>query len=60
MDGGRRSDGHALSRRGVSLRRGTLMAVLAHGRPLLTTEPQVATPNGAWREDLADFGRKYA
>ncbi|MCO5192082.1 MAG: glycosyltransferase family 4 protein [Anaerolineae bacterium] len=31
-------------RDGVSLRRGTLMAVLAHGRPLLTTEPQVATP----------------
>ena len=29
---------------GVSLRRGTLMAVLAHGRPLLTTAPTVPTP----------------
>jgi polysaccharide biosynthesis protein PslF len=29
---------------GVSLRRGTLMAVLAHGRPLLTTSPTVPTP----------------
>ena len=27
-------------RDGVSLRRGTLMAVLAHGRPLVSTEPQ--------------------
>ena len=31
-------------RDGVSLRRGTLMAALAHGRPLISTQPQVATP----------------
>ncbi len=29
---------------GLSLRRGTLMAVLAHGRPLLSTTPAVDTP----------------
>ena len=31
-------------RDGVSLRRGTLMAALAHKRPLLSTLPQIPTP----------------
>ncbi|MCB8967814.1 MAG: glycosyltransferase family 4 protein [Ardenticatenaceae bacterium] len=37
-------------RDGVSLRRGTLMAVLAHGRPLITTLPLTPTPELAHGE----------
>lgn len=31
-------------RDGVSLRRGTLMAALAHGRPIVSTQPETAAP----------------
>jgi glycosyltransferase involved in cell wall biosynthesis len=37
---------------GVSLRRGTLMAILAHGRPLLTTQPLVPVPELAHRRHM--------
>jgi glycosyltransferase involved in cell wall biosynthesis len=39
-------------RDGVSLRRGTLMAVLAHGRPLLTTSPASPTPELAHGQNV--------
>lgn len=39
-------------RDGVSLRRGTLMAVLAHGRPLITTQPIAAIPELVHGENL--------
>ncbi len=39
-------------RDGVSLRRGTLMAALAHGRPLLTTEPRAAAPELRHRHNV--------
>jgi glycosyltransferase involved in cell wall biosynthesis len=39
-------------RDGVSLRRGTLMAVLAHGRPLITTMPAEATPEFRHGENM--------
>lgn len=55
-------------RDGVSLRRGTLMAVLAHGRPLVTTAPQqpvaeLAHGDNCWLTDgepaaLADAVRR--
>jgi glycosyltransferase involved in cell wall biosynthesis len=39
-------------RDGASLRRGTLMAVLAHGRPLVTTIPSAATPELIDKENV--------
>ena len=39
-------------RDGVSLRRGTLMAVLAHGRPLITTIPAEPSPEFRHRENM--------
>jgi len=45
---------------GASLRRGTLMAVLAHGRPLITTQPSEPTPElihekNVWLVPAADL-----
>lgn len=39
-------------RDGVSLRRGTLMAVLAHGRPLITTDPAEPSPEFRHRANM--------
>ena len=39
-------------RDGASLRRGTLMAALAHGCPLITTEPTIATPELAHGQNV--------
>lgn len=39
-------------RDGVSLRRGTLMAVLAHGRPLITTAPAEPSPEFRPRDNM--------
>ena len=39
-------------RDGVSLRRGTLMAVLAHGRPLITTTPAEPSPEFRQRDNM--------
>jgi glycosyltransferase involved in cell wall biosynthesis len=37
---------------GVSLRRGTLMAALTHGRPIITTEPAVSIPELGHGENI--------
>lgn len=37
---------------GVSLRRGTLMAALAHGRPIITTEPALPIPELCHGENI--------
>ena len=37
---------------GVSLRRGTLMAALAHGRPIISTEPTQTTPELTHGENI--------
>lgn len=39
-------------RDGISLRRGTLMAALAHGRPVISTEPTHPSPPLAHRENV--------
>ncbi len=39
-------------RDGVSLRRGTLMAALAHGRPIISTEPTLTTPELVHGENI--------